>query len=441
LNSINYEQAQVAYQAGNYIDALKSYYAALKDDHVTFGPGDLGLVYYRVGNCLLKMHSFNEAAISYKKALEDTIFAQRGATNVNLGKSLLGEGRFQEAIEAFNSALADPAYVKGYQAQMGLGNAYSKLGMIVEAGTAYRNAALDERNPNPSKALLSLGACFVALGRPADAIESYTAVFDFAPSVPLQQKTYENLGLAYAAAERYPEAVQAFNQALEPGGFVLSTPALAAYQKALVAIGAEPDLIAQAAGLGTMQDGSQIYRSSPALEPTARADGSVSYGAGNVPTTQDTGFFDAVESDLVKMSKDQIKGERKLRHTGLKITLGIVIFLVLLLGLGVFAFTQGYGYPTQEAVVQDLFDANADGRDPTPYWVGASTEEEQAIRRVMDMVAPTKTIEIVYLERAMTTSEVVVAARLQNGGTLNYDISLTRSGLGWKIDNLSLYFG
>jgi tetratricopeptide (TPR) repeat protein len=109
LNSINYQLAQASYQDGDYINALKSYYATLKDDAAGFEPGDLGMVYYRVGNCLLKMHSFNEAAISYKKALEDAGFSARGAASVNLGKACLGEGRFQEAIAAFDAALADPS--------------------------------------------------------------------------------------------------------------------------------------------------------------------------------------------------------------------------------------------------------------------------------------------------------------------------------------------
>jgi hypothetical protein len=323
---------------------------------------------------------------------------------------------------------------------MGLGNAFSKLGMIVEAGTAYRNAALDERNPNPAKALISLGSCFMALGRPADAIESYRAVFDFSPTLPVQQKTHESLGMAYAAAERYQDAVEAFSQALAPGGFALSAEAQASYQKALVAVGAGPLPGMQAPGGVSLGDTAHPYPNT-GLEPTLQPDGSVCYGAGNVPAATDTGFFDAVESDLVRMSKDQIRGERKLKHTGLKIFLGIVIFLILVLGLGIFAFTQGYGFPTQETVIQELFDTNASGQDTSEYWIGTSDEEKQAIARIMDMVAPTSTIEITYIERTATTTETLVAAHLDKGGVLYYDIDLERQGLGWKISGLDLNFG
>jgi tetratricopeptide (TPR) repeat protein len=438
LNKINYEQAQVAYKNGDYVDALKSYYATLKNDSDSFEPGEKGLVYYRVGNCLLKMHSFNEAAVSYKKALEDADFASRGAANVNLGKSLLGEGRFEEAVSAFNAALSESSYDKAYQAQMGLGTAYSKLGMVMDAGNAYRNAALDERNPNPAKALISLGSCFMALGRPQDAIESYNAIFEFDPALAIQQKTYESLGQAYTVSGHYQEAVDAFSKALAPGGFSLSTQAQADYSQALAAlglVGGQPTNTGLATGVLPYDN------TGDALFGAAQHDESEGYGAGNVPTAHDTGFFDTAEDDLVKMSKDQMKDERKLKHTGLKVALGIVIFLILVLGAGVFGFTQGYGFPMQDAVITDLFNATADGRDTTQYWIGTSDEEKQAIERIMDMVAPTKSIDIIYLERSMTTSNAVVTAHLPQGGQINYEISLERSGIGWKISSLNLYFG
>lgn len=432
MNSTNFTVAESAYKNGNYVDALKSYYAALKEDSASFEPGDAGLLYYRIGNSLLKMHTFNEAAISYQKALEDEGFTSKSAAQVNLGKAQLGLGKFEDAVHAFNAALEDPLYAKPYQAQMGLGNAYTKLGMIVDAGTAYRNAALDERNPNPPKALMNLGSCFMALGRPEDAIESYNAIFEFDPSQAVAQKAYESLGQAFTAAGHYPEALDAFGRALAPGGFVLSSAAQEDYNTALLKASASENL----AGFN------QIVTpvANPELEPTKQADGTAVYGAGNVPTANDTGFFDVPESELVQLSKDQIKGQRKLRHTGLKIVLVIVILLILVLGAGVFAFTQGYGYPTQETVISNLFTANAEGTDTTQYWIGTTDEEREIIERIMDMVAPTSTVEVVYLNKDMNTSEAIVAAHLQEGGVLHYEIGLERSGIGWKVNALDFYF-
>jgi hypothetical protein len=56
------------------------------------------------------------------------------------------------------------------------------------------------------------------------------------------------------------------------------------------------------------------------------------------------------------------------------------------------------------------------------------------------MVAPTETIEIDYLHRTMTVSEAVVIATLPEGGTLRYNVGLTRDVLGWKINNIELVF-
>ena len=437
MNSANYIMADTAYKNGDFVTALKSFYTVLKEGGSDLEPGELGLLYYRIGNCLLKMYTFNEAAISYQKTLEDTGFTQRSAAKVNLGKAQLGLGHYEDAVQSFNEALTDTTYAKPYQAQMGLGNAYTKLGMIVDAGTAYRNAALDERNPNPSKALMSLGSCFMALGRPEDAIESYNAIFEFDPSQLVAQKAYESLGQAFCAAGHYPEALDAFSRALEPGGFTLSGAAQADYHKALQVLHESKAFSPEnLAGF----DAQELGVVNPELEPTVGADGNEVYGAGNVPTANDTGFFDVAESDLVRLSKKQMRGQRKLKHTGLKVILTIIILLILVLGTAVFGYIQGFGWPTQETVIEEIFAANAAGTDTTRYWIATSDEEIKVIERIMDMVAPTASVDIVFLERGMTESEALVAANLNEGGTVHYQVFLEREGIGWKISSIDLYF-
>jgi len=433
---MNYSQAELAYRNGDYVAALKGYYSALKEDNADFAPGETGLLYYRIGNCLLKMHTFNEAAISYQKALEDPSFASKTAVQVNLGKAQLGLGRFEDSVQSFKAALSDSTYAKPYQAEMGLGNAYTKLGMIVDAGTAYRNAALDERNPNPPKALMSLGTCFMALGRPEDAIESYNAVFEFDPVQAVAQKTYESLGQAFTEAGHYLEAVDAFSRALSPGGFALSADAQADYNKALGILRESQAYSDNSAGFNTPA----FSGVNPELEPIVDADGHTVYGAGNVPTVNDTGFFDVAESDLVQLSKRQMKGQRKLRHTGLKVVLAIIIVLIVVLGAAVFGYTQGYGWPTQETVINNVFAAKVNNTDATQYWIGATDAQRQDVKRIMDMVAPTTSIDIVYINKGMSSTDVVVAAHLQGGGIQYYQITLVRSGIGWKMSNLDLYF-
>ncbi|MDR0500864.1 MAG: tetratricopeptide repeat protein [Coriobacteriales bacterium] len=555
--SKSFEEAKLAYDRGEYVEALKGFYICLKDDSATFESGDTGMVYYRLGNCLLKMRNFSEAAATYQKALLDSEYKEHAAVEVNLGKTLIGTGDFAQAIECFNRAIADTTYSKAYQAQMGLGSAYSRLGMIVEAGTAYRNAALDERNPNPTKALINLGSSFLLLNRPQDAIESYKAVFGFNPSKSSLFKTWENLGRAYVATGRYQEALDAFDEALAVGQFSLCDEAFADYTRAKqvifgmsteraavlangalgagAGVGTGVGAVASAgAGVGAAGAGAAVgagvgaagagaagaatsaalaeagqgaaggaadgfvgnaygagndfatfgatsatgysdagdsafaaasgssslafadYADDPyapdtafgnygtgrssSLDYASMLDGTDGYGAGNVPSAHDTGFFTASESDLVNMSKYQMKKERKLRHTGLKIALAVVIVLVLGLGTAVFGYSQGIGFPSQEAVVRDMFAAHAKGADVMPYWVVKTDAEKKAVNRIMDMVVASDSIDIVYENRSMSSSEIVVKVTLPQSGTVKYDVKLDRDLLGWKISGLDLLF-
>jgi Tfp pilus assembly protein PilF len=393
---------------------------------------------------------------SYQKALADVAYSGHAAVEVNLGKALIGTGDFNQAIEHFNRALADASYDKPYQAQMGLGTAYSRLGMVIEAGTAYRNAALDDRNPNPTKALLNLGGCFTLLNRPQDAIEAYNAIFEFEPSGATLFKTWENLGRAYVATAHYREGLNAFVEALGVGKYSLSDEALADYQRAQKAVLGSVDAAeagvagAATAGLGDDLSGFDPFAPSEASAaydaaygasyPELADDDGSGYGAGNVPLANDTNFFTVADDTLIDMSKRQIKSERKLRHTGLKVLLVIVILLVLASATAVFGYSQGYGWPTQADTVKSMFSAHASGGDVTSYWIGSSDAEKAAINRIMDMVVATDNVEILYEDRQMTSSEIVVAAHLSQGGTIKYDITLERDLIGWKVSGLDMIF-
>jgi len=163
------------------------------------------------------------------------------------------------------------------------------------------------------------------------------------------------------------------------------------------------------------------------------------YGGGNVPTADETNFFTATDDDLIELGKRQLRKERKLRHVGLKVLLAFMIILVLVLGTAVYAYWQGYGYPTQQAVITDFFTAHARGDDVLQYWIGAEGNEK-TIEKKLDMIAKTEEIEIVYLDATMSRSEAVVIAHLKEGGTLRYEIQLDRSFLGWMIQDITLVF-
>jgi tetratricopeptide (TPR) repeat protein len=435
VQSVNYEQATVAYRSGDYPSALRGFYRCLKEDFASFGPGDAGLVYHRLGNCLLKMRNLNEALATYRKALEDDRYADRGGVLVNIGTTLNGLKRNQEAIACFDQALAEADYHTPYKAQLGLGNAYSRLGMLVEAGSAYRKAALDEGNPNPIKALNNLGVTFMSLERPLDAVEAYLAIIDFKASGQVLNKTYEQLGSAYAAAQRYPEALAAFEDALRDGSYTLSGRGREDYERANLSLGGgdlaygEPDY----SGLDTsvydvpMSEG----------ENFGQAEG---YGAGGVPAAENTGFFTATDADLMRMSKSQMRKVRKLKHTGLKVFCGFVIALIALLGTAVFLYTQGYGFPTQEKIITDFFDAQAQGKDVSPYWVVGDGVDPMVIERILDGVAPSSDISIVSVERSMEVSTALVRVNLAEGGIIHYRITLARDLLSWRIYEIVFAF-
>jgi tetratricopeptide (TPR) repeat protein len=450
LKSTYYDQATAAYSAQDYPQALKGYYQCLKEDWGSFQPGDAGLVYHRIGNCLIKMRNFKEAAVSYQKALQDDAYSEKTSIFVNLGTTLNGIGKYAEAIVYFNKALSDASYATPYRAYMGLGSAYTKLERYVDAGTAYRQAALDEGNPNPVKALMNLASSFTMLKRPDDAVEAYLAILDFRVTGKTLNTTLERLGHAYVAAGRYQEGLEVFDDAR--ARFVLSAEAEEDYQKTRLALG----LISAQAPVVLTNDAFEPNDSFAGLDSYERVpsgpvgqyraldlDEVDDYDAGNVPHPGDTGFFTATDADLIATSKRQMRKERKLRHTGLKILLTIVIILIVALGTCVVAYTQGVGIPSQEKVVTDFFKAYATGEpveDYESYWVANNDEDKVALKRLLDGVARTSNVSILSIDSQMRESQALVNATLPEGGIVHYRLDLARDIIGWKISGIEMVF-
>ncbi|MCL2883704.1 MAG: tetratricopeptide repeat protein, partial [Coriobacteriia bacterium] len=142
--SSSFENAGIAYNSGDYNGALEAYQRCLEEDKARFEPGEEGMVYHRLGNCLVKTNRYEEAVAVFKMALGDPAYHERGSLHVNLGTALTAAESYDEAIEQFRLALDDSTYEAPYRAWMGMGNALSRQGRIVEAGTAYRTAALDD---------------------------------------------------------------------------------------------------------------------------------------------------------------------------------------------------------------------------------------------------------------------------------------------------------
>ena len=420
MNQQAFESGKRAYQGADWLAAV----TYLGDAKL---PGEAaGEIDHLRGNAYMKLGQFEAAANAYSEALSDASYGKRGPLSCNLGRALLAAGRVQEAVSALTAAAQDEDYATPYKAYMALGSAYERLGDIRNAGIAYRAAAIDENNPAPSVALCSLGGCFMRLGRAVDAVEAYRTALDFTTPLESQNQIWCDLALAYVAANRMNEAVDAFAHATADGTYQLSPEAQASYdaaRKAVASLGSrrpsETDALLAAAGYGGSYD---------PLDPTGES-GEL------MPSPEDTGFFSVTEEDLVQQDKHERKMRRKHRHTGLKVFIFILVLLVIVVGAAVFGYTQGYGWPTQQSVVEQLFQAKTDNADVSPYVTnGASSTQLQEISDVLPAGAE---VEITGIDRSMTSSTVFATASLAAGGEQDYTIELVRDGIGWKVSSVT----
>lgn len=450
MNSNYYTNATIAYNSGDYVKALEGFYNCLTTDTATFEAGDAGLVYHRLGNCLVKVERFEEAISIYRRSLEDPDYGERGSIHVNLGTALSALDRYDEAIEEFNSALADENYSTPYRAYMGLGNALSKQNRIVEAGTAYRTAALDASNPNPVKALMNLGASFSALDRPLDAVEAYLAILDFKVTGLTLNKTYERLGGAYFAAGKYEPAITAFNDAMAAGNYLLSERSLNQLDEAIQALLEPPKPDSPDDGdkdeSAFVPNDSLAVRSpmedSSSLQPLD-ADITGSFGMpAETSSENNPSFFTASDAELIAAGKRQYKSEKKLRNTGLKVLFAVLAVLVLALGVAIIAFVQGYGMPSQQTTVKGFFDSYAAGREVSGYWVDGAMDDPIRFDRMLLTVVHTDSsrLTIRQINRSISESQAYVDVQTPEGGIVHYRVALARDGIGWKINGIELVF-
>ena len=416
MNQQAYESGKLAYQNSDWIGAVTRLAAATEAGEVS------GEVEHLRGNAYMKLGQFDSAARSYEAALADAAYGKRGPLQCNRGRALLAAGRAQDAVAALTDAVADPDYSTPYKAYMALGSAYEQVGDTRKAGMAYRSAAIDESNPSPAVALTRLGSCFMRLGRAVDAVEAYRTALDFTTPLESQNKIWCDLGLAYVAANRMGEAVEACAHATADGTYALSPEAQASYDAARKAMAAlaerrpsETDAFLAAAGYGGGYD---------PLDPTGES-GEL------MPSPEDTGFFSVTEEDLVQADKKERKVRRKHRRTGLKIFITILVLLLLVVGAGVFAYVRGYGWPTQEAVAEQLFSAKADGVELSEYVVEGTSDA--VIDEMYDVLPTDATVQINAVDRSMTDSTVHLTAKLSAGGEQDYVISMRRDGVSWKV--------
>ena len=445
MNNELFQMARSAYSVKDYNRALQLFTQCLQDASSPLAPGETGLLYHQIGNCLVKLKDAGEAIHAYTQATADAAYDACGAVNYNLGMAYAALHDYEDAVKHFEIAVSDARYDTPYKAYTGMGNALMKLGKSAEAGVAFREAALDEGNPDPTKALLNLGVCFMALDRPADAVASYESALQFDMQPDTKNKLYANLGQAYVASGQMQKAVNAFEESIADKTYFLSDSASVDYQRAIAAVAqgtaelaaVSPAATADMSGLDVAADGVAMY---PEQDPYAYAQDP--YYANDVYAEQagyasgDERFFNASDEELERWSKGVAKQDRKRRNVGLKILIVIIVLVLLAFGAAVFLYTQGYGYPTQETVVQQLFADKAGAVEN----VFSKDVDAQKAADMMEPVVEDKDVQIDGMDKSMSDSTVYVTAETPEGGAVPYKVNLVRDLVGWKVSNVELAF-
>jgi hypothetical protein len=251
------------------------------------------------------------------------------------------------------------------------------------------------------------------------------------------------MGQAYAASGRMHEAADAFERAIADGTYSLSDSASVDYQRAVNVISHEAAAVEAAAE----QDlsGLDVLASGIAMEPAE--DDPFFYDEGYEDAEQLPGYFDAYDqasenhffetsdSELEQWSKDLARKDRKRRNVGLKIVITLIVLVIIALGVGIFGFTQGYGWPTQEAVAQELFSDPSDSQK-----LFSDSLSSTSIGYMLDPVVTDSNITVNSIERSMSDSTLYVTANAPQGGEVYYKIEMIRDMIGWKISDIELYF-
>ena len=410
------EQARNAYRTGDFASAAQLF-AAAKDPSELAGEAE-----HLRGNSLMRLGRYAEAVEAYGAALQDGAYGKRGALLTNQGKALVASGDIRSAVSAFSAATQDASYATPYKAYLGLGDALKKLGNLTEAGVAYRQAAIDGANPAPAGALANLGDCFVALQRPEDAIESYRTALDFAGPRDDTRAISAGLGQAYVAANRFSDAVDAFGTATVDDIYQLTPEQADAYERARDTLSASSAMVATTNAYSTDID---------PLDPLGQS-GSF------MPDPSDTGFFTLSEQEMVQQDRVETKVRRKRRHTGLKVFIALLVVLLIAGGGAAFAYTRGFGFPSQQDVLTGLFQAATDGSDASEYLASGLDESQKSIITASIPLDATPTIE--GMDAGMSEATATVKVALKNGGDMTYEVGFVREGLGWAVSSVSTDF-
>ena len=112
----------------------------------------------------------------------------------------------------------------------------------------------------------------------------------------------------------------------------------------------------------------------------------------------------------------------------------IILLLLIVAGGGLFAYTQGYGFPSKQEQVNALF------ADPENANVFASSVDDAKKQRMVDMLVKDDTPDIKGEANELSTAEVYVNANASESSEVPYKVTMVRDGIGWKVSNVQLAF-
>lgn len=474
MDSNRFQEAQQAYDAGDFRTAAKGFLAAAGR-----GAEGNGAAYHMAGNALIRLRRHQDAITVYNHALRDALYDRRGAVFANLGAAYVALAEYVEAVKAYESALAEHDYTTPHKALQGMAGALLERGRVEEAASAYRKAALAQGNPDPGKALVNLGLCFMALGRPLDAAEAYKAALGF-EQYQGRGKALANLGQAYVAAGQYPDAVKAFEKATQLHGHRLSSAAQQAYDAAVEAVrprhevvdgwetGELPPIVGPAPSASADGWDTGELRALTGVEPApapapapARASlgpiitdpadtfaahpqanrAAETLGIGDEEAVAD--FFAVTEEEMRQRDREARRQERQVRReqTGIvKPLLAGIVALVLLFAVLGGAYAMGFGWPTQGSTVTRLLDAHGKGESVYAYWAGSASQTD--VDKAMSKVRPPKEFTVDSIVRHARTSTAIVTVTPRSAGAAQrYSVTLSREGVGWKVTAIEFDFG
>jgi predicted O-linked N-acetylglucosamine transferase (SPINDLY family) len=159
-------------------------------------------VHRRLGDALLAIGSFAEAAGSYRSAVVLEPGVVRGHNN--LGQALMRLGRHAEAIESYQRAIElDPNYAIAHN---NLGIAYYEEGHWNQALACYQRAL--ELDLSFAEARNNCGNTLLKLNRPEEALGYYEQALTLKPALFNRGKALQELKRFEAAVESYEKGLQ-----------------------------------------------------------------------------------------------------------------------------------------------------------------------------------------------------------------------------------------